>query len=125
MDTTVEQLTDSEKFFYENANYSFDRKIETQEQGRIRSARELAHAEQLLNAGPYFVDFTPDSEPWDGDVEWDGPVWIATLYSVMDSAEPKPMDSLSGIGASVDDPYLRVVAAELASQNLPEAQPKV
>lgn len=58
---------------------------------------------------PGVVVVTPDPEPWDGDVEWDGPLWIATLYDT----QGRYVDSLAGIACHAEDPYLSEVARNL------------
>jgi hypothetical protein len=117
--TTPGTLTADEQFFYEHAGYGFDRATETSEQGHVRTARLLAAAEQALKAGPYFVDHTPDDEPWDGVVPYDGPLWVVTLYSVSGATESEVIGSLSSVACEADDPYMRVVAAELAREYIP------
>lgn len=117
-------MRDSEQFFYDHAGYAYpqDSSPEQIEAARRKAARDLATAEERVKAGPYFVENELDSEPWDGDVEWDGPVWIVTLYSVEGSTKSQILGSLSGVGAQNDDPYLRVVAAELALEYLPTVE---
>lgn len=111
--------SEAELFFFEHAGFSFDPKTETPDEGRWGCARSLAAAESRLKAGPFYVDHEPDSEPWDADVEWDGPVWVVSLYRVDGSAEPELLGSLGGVGCEDGDPYLRVVAAQLADEYLP------
>lgn len=110
-------LSETEQFFYENAGFSY-RPDETPEQGRARCARVLAMAEKKLIIGPYFVSHEPDDQPWDGDVPYDGPLWIVSLWNVADTTEPVRLASLSGVACEESDPYMRVVAAELAAEHL-------
>jgi hypothetical protein len=115
------EMTDAERFFYEHGGYGYDPKTETPEQGRARCARELAAAEERLKSGPYFVDVElDDDQTWDGDVPYDGPLWQALLYSVAGGTSRELIGSLSSIACETsDDPYLRVVAAELALEYVP------
>lgn len=110
--------TEAEQFFYEHAGYSYDRATETAEQGRRRGARVLAMAEKKLINGPYFVSREPDPDPWDGDVPYDGPLWVITLWSVAGTAEPVALASLGSVACEPSDSYMRVVAAELAAEHL-------
>jgi hypothetical protein len=107
------------RFFMDHAGYSYDPATETPFQGRWRTAKALTDAERRLKAGPFYVTTEPDDMPWDADVPWDGPVLVVTLWSVDGSDTPTMLGSLSGIGAYEGDPYLRVVAAELADEYLP------
>lgn len=109
-------LTGDQRFFYEHAGYCRMR-TESEHEARERTARLLAAAEAALKSGPYFIGVSPDSEPWDGDTPWDGPVWTMTLYGVADGCEPVVIDSVSGIACESGDPHLRVLAAELAYSN--------
>lgn len=118
--TTVDSLTVAERFFYDHAGYSYSPATQTPEQGHVESARRLARAEARLNAGPYFVSHEPDDRPWDGDTPYDGPLWTVTLWCVSGTADPEILGSLSSVACEDGDPYLRVIAAELASEYLPE-----
>lgn len=106
------------RFFYDNAGHS-QMPGETERQGRTRGAIRLLLAEAALKSGPYFISLEADPEGWDADVPWDGPVWIVSLWHVRNTDKPVLMDSVGGVGANEDDPYLRVVAAELAAEKLP------
>lgn len=109
-------MSDARAFFYEHAGYCRGRH-ETIEQARERTAGFLADAEAALAAGPYFITMTPDPEPWDGDVPWDGPVWILSLYGAAGSESAVLLDSIGGVACESGDPYLRVLRAELAYSN--------
>ena len=114
-------ILDAVGFFREHAGFGYNPATETPEQGRERCARELADAEARLKAGPYYVDHEPDDVPWDGDVPWAGPVWIVRLWSVAGTGEPELIGSLGSVACDDGDPYLRVVAAQLAAEHLPAA----
>lgn len=112
-------MSDAVEFFYEHAAYCHDPVKETEEEGRRRGARALAAAELRAKAGPYFFDAEPDDEPWDGDVPYDGPLWVVTLYSVEGSAVGMPLGALGSVACELDSDYMRVVRAELALGYLP------
>lgn len=112
----MDTMTEAERFFYEHAGWSWDPATETEEEGRLRCARELAAAEARLKAGPFYVGWVPDDVPWDGDVPYDGPLWIVQLWSVADSAGPELLGAIGSVAEEDGGPYLRVVAAELADQ---------
>lgn len=114
-------LTANEQFFYDNAGYSYDPKTETAEDGRKRMARELAAAEDAMKKGPYFISVERDPEPYDGDMPYDGPMWIVELMSVKGSTESELVGSVGGVACYEEtDPYIRVIGAELAREHLPE-----
>ena len=104
-------LTEDEQFFYDHAGYAHGMD-EPSWSGRVRCAVLLADAEAALNrATDVHVEWEHDPEPWDGDVEWDGSVWMCAV--IRDGVS---LASLCGIACSDGDPYMRVVAAELASE---------
>lgn len=108
-------LSPAEEFFYAHAGYSYDpARGETPGSGRVRTAVLLAAAEEGLNRSDSYVEWEEDPEPYDGDVPYDGPMWIATLRN--DSGEV--LASLGAIATpgGADDDYARVIAAELAQQ---------
>jgi hypothetical protein len=112
------EFTEAEQFFYDNAGYSYNPARETYEQGRIRGAMKLARAENKFLRGPYFVTYEPDDVPWDGDQPYDGPLWSVTLFSVSESDTPLVIGSMCSVACDEGDPYLRVIAAELALEHL-------
>jgi hypothetical protein len=114
--TPAQQHAERVAFFYEHAGYSFNPATETREQGRKRCARQLAVAEHNRIAGPYFISIEPDPEPYEGDESYDGPLWVVSLYRVDDRVEPECLASCSVV-CDEGDPYLRVVAAELAVEH--------
>ncbi len=108
----------AEQFFYGNAGWSYDSAIETSDEGRIRCAVALAHAEATLLAGPYWIEVKPDPFPWDGDTPYDGPLWSVFLWSCADTTEPYLVGSLHSVACERYDAYIRVVSAELVSEEL-------
>jgi hypothetical protein len=108
-------LSKAEQFFYDHAGYSH-KTDEPAWSGRTRGAILLAAAERELDsADDVYVEWEYDPEPYDGDVEWHGPVWIC---SIMRAGHVLPITSLSGIACEADDPYMRVIEAELAHEAL-------
>lgn len=116
-------LSPAEKFFFDHAGYSYPTGTDP-DAGHVATARELAAAEQRMKDGPYYVSVEPDPEPWYGDEPYDGSLWIVSLYRVTAVSEwPEILGSLGSVACEEHDPYLRVVAAELASEHIVEAIP--
>lgn len=113
-------MNEAEQFFYDNAGYSYDPKTETKVEGRRRCAAALAAAERRLKDGPFFIDYEPDNEPWDGDVPYDGPIWYVGLYSVEGATDSRLLGGMGMVACEEGDPYMRVVAAELALEWIPK-----
>jgi hypothetical protein len=121
----------AEDFFYEHAGYSYDPATQTQEEGRRASARALARAEQYATDHGWWVTWEADPDQWDGDMPYDGPLWVALLMAEPDGPEPyhaRGPETLATMGSIAIDstdprsePYGRVVAAELALQATTEA----
>lgn len=106
-------LTKAEQFFYDHAGYSHGMD-EPGWSGRTRCAILLADAEKELDRrNDLHVYWEHDIEPWDGDVEWDGPVWVCAIMRGREI-----IAALGGIACEDGDPYMRVVKAELAREAL-------
>lgn len=108
------ELNEAEQFFFEHAGYSYDPKRETEEQGRIRYAQELAEAEQWAHRQG--IVFFWDSDPDQAD-HW---VCEARLHN-------RTMTALFDIDLASSpelDDYARVVPAEMAL-DLMESEPEV
>lgn len=118
----------AERFFYQHAGYSYGQG-ETPEQGRERSARELARVERkAINGGfsyRWSIDPDIDSRDWIDDNEDGGKncnpwqTWQCAMYN----RDGRIVNSLHGIdfgrgGEPWADPYRRVVEAELATEGL-------
>lgn len=110
---------DAVEFFYKYAGWSYNPGTETPEQGRRRSARELARAELLAIDNGWEFEWRDD---WSVDhvdefefYENGGPESCesCTLYS----AEGEVLASLGCIDDATDE-YRRVVEAELAQEAL-------
>lgn len=105
-------------FFFENAGWSYDPKKETSDQGKLRCAQALAHAEAEARKRGWSVCWDYDPEPYQrGDAEERVPdeVFVAILYD----ENTIPRASLGGIGDPTPE-YRRVIAAELAHEALLE-----
>jgi hypothetical protein len=118
----AEVLSEAERFFYDHAGFSYGPR-EVLEDRRVAGARMLAAAEARMLAGPFYVSTEPDDQPWDGDVPLgdEFQLVVVTLWSVEGWAAPVLLGCLGSVAIrSESDPYLRVVAAELALEHLPK-----
>lgn len=114
---TSQSLSDDEAFFYAHAGYSYNPKIETGEQGRIRGARELAAAEAHGKAQGWWTELRRDSDVMEDDVDTVGRVArgeIINLCVILHNSDNEIIGVLGGVTVKDEsDPYLRVVAADL------------
>lgn len=110
------------RFFFDHAGYSYNPATQTPFQGKWEGARILADAERRLKDGPYYISIGPDPHPWDGDVPYNGPLWIVSLWEGTYPWDRELLGSLGSVAAEENDPYLRVVAAELAAEYIPVAE---
>jgi hypothetical protein len=121
----------AEAFFYDNAGWSWDRKLETAREGRIRSAKKLARAEKWAYEHSVEFDVVPDS---DADLSFmtkeqrkqphECVGVIARFKPYGDLNEQELTESLWGI-IDADDNYLRVVKAELTLELMPTTERRV
>ena len=125
------------KFFAEHAGHSYRPGVESQEEGQLRGAIRLTHAENWLSErmtgqdviGSVDVEWEEDAnyDPMDYDdgynmpaVGWECQVWVYDGKRWVYEA------GLSGITFAGDgeldlrDPYVRVVEAELALELMPD-----
>jgi hypothetical protein len=114
-------------FFHEHAGFAYDPKRETEAQGRLRRARQLAAGEAWAQEEGYSFDWQEDpystSAAWIESGEDGGPdrnPW-ATWYCHMIDAGGEEQRGLYGVDFGRDgqpwgDPYRRVVEAELAAE---------
>lgn len=111
-------------FFYEHAGYSYRPDRETQEAGRRRCAKSLAQAEALASAAGVSFEWSLDGLT---NREWtdNGPEY--GTWQCISRLNGKVIASLCGVDFGPDkepwdDPYRRVVQAELAleAENLLE-----
>lgn len=117
----MDALTKQEKFFYDHGGYSYKPGAETQEQGRIRCARELAVAETRAKDAGFEYEWSDD--------------WAVGSHkeyfgkgSAYEDGEPSTCEScvlrnedgdvLASLGCidDADADYRRVVEAELADE---------
>jgi hypothetical protein len=109
-------LTKDELFFFDHAGYSYKTGEETAQQGRIRCASSLAHAEQLADRLGWTFEWEYDQDP---DLSWMTPEELAkdheVLGCILKDADGQVLESLWGI-VDADANYRRVVEAELADQ---------
>lgn len=120
----------AEKFFYDHAGFSHNPLTETPEAGRLRTAMELADAENAALALGWWITVENDPDVMDDDADSVGMVargeavnLVVTLHgtspvrsdTTLVNRVPQVLGSISGVVVpNGDDPYLRVVAAELA-----------
>lgn len=118
-------MTKQEQFFYDHAGFGYDPAIETVEQGKRRSAREMARAENWARYWSFVFIIEPDQDVDDSwmdnetaeyQAEWRGQAW----WCQMVAADGSVVQSLSGCYGDSD--YERVVKAELALQQLAEVE---
>lgn len=117
---SVTELNSAELFFFRNAGYSYDPKTETQTEGRIRMARDLAAAAKRVREEGYEYNWSIDdidSSDFDDEHE---PHKLWQCFMI----DPKGnvVESLGGIDLGADgepdiEEYAMVVAAELASEH--------
>lgn len=114
-------------FFFEHAGWSYDPQTESEFAGRVRCALELEHAEACGADHGFEFDWEPDNdtraEDFDAEVfppRDDEESW--RFWGCILRYQGKERDSLWGISfasnAPSDEPYARVVEAELASELL-------
>jgi hypothetical protein len=102
------------QFFLKNAGYSVAQG-ETQTQGRQRSARELANAENWARKHGVTFHWEPDTDADPFDWDGEGPIGETAEGCVARCASGGVLESLWGIwDASAE--YRRVIEAELASE---------
>ncbi len=104
-------MTDNERFFYDNAGWSYDTQTETSEEGRERCAVKLAEAELWAKAEGVKVEWVIDNERWDADCDCEAPEEIFGCILTLGEESV----SLWSIG-DPDEDDKRVFEAELASE---------
>lgn len=111
-------LNTVQKFFYKHAGSSYQPAVETLRQGKERGARKLARAERY--ASDHGCTFQWSIDPYVNSSEFsdERPAWALWICTMRNSFGDV-VESLSGIdfgsdGEPWDQPYRRVVEAELA-----------
>src|SRR5579872_2916121 len=117
--TSTALKSTAEKFFYEHGGYSYDPKKETPTQGRRRSAKAAAKAEEIASRLGWSFKWEEDQEPYEmGDAETEMPAEV--LSCVLFDEDGNVLESLSSIGMSgnfrEDNSYKRIVESELAGK---------
>lgn len=105
------------QFFLSQAGYSFDPKLESRMQGRIRNARALAVSERKARNEGYSFDWREDdcdSSEWSDE----SPAYVQWVCVMRDSSGAI-VQSIYGVdfgrdGLPWNNSYRRVVEAELA-----------
>ncbi len=106
-------MTTSEQFFFSQAGYSYDAKVETPEQGKLRCAIQLAQAEVWAAAHGVTFKWMPDEDADPTDWDGEGPIGESAEGCVAKCASGGVLESLWGIWDASEE-YRRVVQAELA-----------
>lgn len=113
LDDFTSELTDDEQFFYDHASYD----PEADDEDQRRRAQELAEAEALLKRSPA-AWITWDDEDDPDTAEY--PQYQATLWVQLGTAPGQDKAALLAshgrLAAGPDDPYRRVVEAQLAGE---------
>jgi len=109
----------AEDFFYEHGGFGYDPKKETKTQGRRRSAKEAAKAEEIASRLGWTFEWEHDQEPYEmGDAETEMPAEVLTC--VLRDENGQVLESLGSIGMSgnlkKDRDYGRTVEADLAHE---------
>ncbi len=119
-------MTKQEQFFYDNAGTSYTPAKETQEQGKVRGALALAHAETLAASEGFTFEWHRDEmqcigcDCGSGDCACCEGTCEPECCIVRNMAG-EVVGSLSGICGATRE-YRRVVQAELAVEALPVAE---
>lgn len=114
-------MTKAAKFFYDNAGFAYDPKVETEEQGHERCAKMLAEAEALASAEGCWFDWQYDH---DGCIGCDcgsddcacstGEPHEVLWCAMREGTEPGLVLASLGSICNPTREYRRVVEAELA-----------
>jgi hypothetical protein len=124
-------MTKVEQFFFNHAGYSWDAKAETEHQGKLRCARELARAERYAAEHEWSFEWTPDLDADASFVETWEPAerdeWNATEHECFVCLVHGPLpdcEVLASCGGIFDPSaeYSRVMEAELASEALADIE---
>lgn len=108
---TETAMTPAEQFFYDHAGYGYRPTEETEEEGRVRCAQELASAEAWAQDLGLSVEWESDPDGWDFDDEADY-VPSEVLGAVLCYGKRRLPFSLWGI-ADPSREFGRVIEAEL------------
>lgn len=118
-----QSMVEAIKFFHEHNGVSWNPATETEEQGRVRCAREAANLEAMFDAWGFTFSWDIDEdgsvlEP-DDNIRHNGDrtFWICSIF-----AWGENVGCLCGIDLGHNDPrsdpYARVVQVELAREHM-------
>ena len=115
----------AERFFFENAGYSYNPATETREQGRAKCAAALARAERNARSAGIWFEWSLDdldSSEWSDE----RPSWAQYRCLAMNQSG-RVVAALGGIdfgrdGTPSNSSYRRVVEAELATEALADTR---
>jgi len=111
------KLTDAERFFYYHAGFSYDPKIETRQQRKLRCAREMADAEAYARRAGWTFSWFDDWQ-FNHTKEYGREYEPQTCECCqLQDADGEVLESLCCID-DADANYRRVIEAELADQAL-------
>lgn len=123
MNATI-TLTDDEQYFYDNAGYSFDPAIETEDHGHAVTAIDLATAERVAKKAGAYIQWQRD---WESERDINEGItldskdyimsWTAVLYAPVhktNDVDWEPGASLGGIDNGTKEDMSRVIYAQLA-----------
>ena len=128
MTRTLENLTEAEQFFYHHAGFSYDPKVETPEEGKLRCAHELFIAETDARMQGFYFEWSEDDGCAGCDCGSDDCQCSFTGGVVTEDHRPLVCIAYSEPGGEVraslggicgaDANYRRVVQAEVALEAL-------
>lgn len=114
-------LGSSEAFFFTHAGYSYDAKIETRKQGRMRCAVDLASAERFAQTRDWEFEWESDwsigshQKFYGKDSAYEDSEPGTCESCVLRDSDGNALESLGCID-DADSNYRRVIEAELASE---------
>lgn len=125
---TPQGLTAAQTFFFEHAGYSYPTGATAAKRkaARVENAKALAAAEPAANSRGWTFEWEYDDDP---DTSWMSDEDLADLHSgrtellsvLLKDEQGNVLDSLGGVHVKAparNDPYVRVVEAEMAAQAL-------
>ena len=120
-------MQDRAQFFYDHAGWSYPSGADEEGKDRARweNARELARAEEAMAQRGWYVEVQDDYDDC-ADPDDDGETarklasgeWVRLGVILKDHRDGRHLASLWSVIVAAEDPYVRVVAAELASELL-------
>lgn len=113
------EMNGSERFFYDNAEFSWDPRIETREEGRRSAAKALAKAEQWATEKAVMFKWDIDRDSDSSDFSGERPAWVLWECCAYLTDENIPDAGVRGVdfgrdGSPRGSAYARVIRASLA-----------